>query len=249
MQKKTSRSSKQRPSFQKGTVVKINRADIVADDINPRTITDDNKRRLKRSIEKNGLVGHLVWNKATGHVVGGHQRLSALDSLMHTKDYDLDVLMVDMPLKDEVRLNVALNQQDAQGEFDYFAVSQLAEDFKLDLSDDFGFSDEMIEINFPEFNVGDTEDEKPVSREASEADIAKMKEAKKTTRENAKAFKEEFGACGGEPKGVLTIVFDRESAKQNWFQKHGIDEAPSVMHVYDFEKLFDSKGLDKTVQD
>lgn len=244
------KKAKDRKNYQRGDVVKLHRSQIVEDDINPRTITDENMRRLKASIEKNGLVGHLVWNKATGHVVGGHQRLSALDSLMHTKDYDLDVLAVDMPLKDEVRLNVALNQQDAQGEFDFDAIAALASDFNLSLSDDFNFSPEVIEINFPEFDLGGTkEEEKVVSREASEEDIAKMKEAKKATRERNKEFRQEFGDYNGEPKGVLTIVFDRESAKQNWFQKHGFDEAPSVMHVYDFEKLFDSKSLDKTTRD
>jgi len=167
-----------------------------------------------------------------------------------TKDYELDVLAVDMPLKDEVRLNVALNQQDAQGEFDFDAIAALASDFNLSLSDDFNFSPEVIEINFPEFDLGETkEEEKVVSREASEEDIAKMKEAKKATRERNKEFRQEFGDYNGEPKGVLTVVFDRESAKQNWFKKHGIDEAPSVMHVYDFEKLFNSKSLDKTTQD
>ena len=241
MQKGTSKKTKDRPNFQKGTVVKLHRSQIVEDDINPRTITDDNKRRLKASIEKNGLVGLLVWNKATGHVVGGHQRLSALDSLMHTKDYDLDVLMVEMPLKDEVRLNVALNQQDSQGEFDYFAVSQLAQDFGLSLSEDFGFSPEMIDINFPEFNIDQTEQDKmPVSRGASEDDIAKMKAAKKEYRERMKENKEEFGEICTETKGVLTVVFDRESAKRQWFLDRGIDEPPSVMHVYDFEKLFKS---------
>lgn len=234
------KKAKERKNFQRGTVVKLQRSQIVEDDINPRTITDENMRRLKASIEKNGLVGHLVWNKATGHVVGGHQRLSALDSLMRTKDYELDVLMVDMPLKDEIRLNVALNNQDAQGEFDFDAIAALATDFDLSLSEDFGFSDEVIDVNFPEFSE-EKEDAPAVSREASEDDIAKMKEAKKATRERNKEFRQEYGDYNGEPKGVLTIVFDRESAKQNWFQKHGIEDAPCVMHIYDFEKLFDTK--------
>ena len=238
MQKRTSKKQESKKGFQRGTVTTISRDMVVEDDINPRTITDENMKRLKASIEKNGLVGHLVWNKATGHIVGGHQRLAALDSLMHTKKYELDVLMVDMPLKDEVRLNVALNQQDAQGEFDYFKISELAESFGLDLSDDFQFSPEMIEINFPEFSVAPEETVTEEKRTASEEDIEKIKERKKELRERNKEWAHEYGKAGDEPKGILTVVFDRESAKKQWFLDRGIDEPPNVMHVYDLEKLF-----------
>lgn len=233
MKKKTDRKQ-----FQRGTVMTISRDMVVEDDINPRTITEDNMKRLKASIEKNGLVGHLVWNKATGHIVGGHQRLAALDSLMHTKKYELDVLMVNMPLKDEVRLNVALNNQDSQGEFDFDALAALAADFKLDPSEDFGFSPELVEINFPEFSVTPEETATEEKRTASEEDIALMKERKKAVREKNKEFRQEYGDYNGEPKGCVTVVFDRESAKKQWFLDRGIEEAPAVMHVNDFEKLF-----------
>ena len=159
---------------------------------------------------------------------------------MRTKKYELDVLMVEMPLKDEVRLNVALNQQDAQGEFDFFKISELADSFGLDLSEDFQFSPEMIEINFPEFSVTPDETEQAVEppRTASAEDIEKIKERKKANRESYKEFRDEFGDSGSEAKGILTIVFDRESAKRQWFLNRGIDDPPNVMHVYDFEKLF-----------
>lgn len=229
--------------LQKGEVVTVHRSEIVDDDINPRTITEDNMRRLKESIRKNGLVGHLVYNKATKHIVGGHQRLAALDSIMRTEDYVLDVLRVDMPLKDEIRLNVALNQQDSQGEFDFFKISELAQDFDLDLSEDFQFSPEMIEINFPEFSeppeIAASEESPEPTRMASESDIAKMKEHKHDTRVRNRELREEYGTPGGEPKGILTVVFDRESAKRQWFLDRGIDDPPNVMHVFDFEKLFE----------
>lgn len=228
-----------RLELQKGEVVSLHRSAIVDDDINPRTITDENMQRLKESIRKNGLVGQLVYNKATGHVVGGHQRLAALDSLMRTKDYVLDVLQVDMPLKDEVRLNVALNQQDSQGEFDFDMIEILARDFDFDLSDDFGFSADTIDVNFPDFSDrgGDSVCENP-PKAASDEDIAKMKEAKRATRERNKEFRQEYGDFNGEAKGILTVVFDRESAKKQWFLDRGIDEPPNVIHVNEFEKLF-----------
>lgn len=227
-----------RLELQKGDVVTVHRSAIVDDDINPRTITEDNMRRLKESIRKNGLVGHLVYNKATKHIVGGHQRLAALDSIMRTDDYVLDVLQVDMPLKDEVRLNVALNQQDSQGEFDFDMIANLAKDFDLDISDDFGFSADTIDVNFPDFSVNDETPDGVGKATASQEDIAKMKEAKKSTRERNKEFRQEYGDFNGDAKGVLTVVFDRESAKRQWFLDRGIDEPPNVIHVNEMEKLF-----------
>lgn len=227
-----------RLELQKGEVVSVHRSEIVDDDINPRTITEDNMRRLKESIRKNGLVGHLVYNKATKHIVGGHQRLAALDSIMRTKDYVLDVLRVDMPLKDEIRLNVALNQQDSQGEFDFDMIGSLAKDFDLDLSDDFGFSADTIDVNFPDFSVNDNTPTDEGKATASQEDIAKMKEAKRATRERNKEFRQEYGDFNGDAKGVLTVVFDRESAKRQWFLDRGIDEPPNVIHVNELEKLF-----------
>lgn len=219
-------------------MVTIRRSDVVADNLNPRTISDENRKRLRKSIEKNGLVGHPVWNKTTGHIVGGHQRLDALDAIMRTKDYDLEVLEVEMTLKDEIRLNVALNNQDSQGEFDLFAVSRLASDFDLDLAEDFGFSEDMIDINFPEFRTEDDHGEETKERTASDEEIAKLKERKKEVREKQKAFRDEYGDYNGDPKGILTVVFENESGKKQWFLDHGIDDPPTVMHIYDLEKLF-----------
>lgn len=227
-------------SYQKGNVVTISRSQIVADNINPRHISPANADRLKKSIKKNGLVGHLVWNKTTGHVVGGHQRLEALDTLMRTEEYDLEVLQVEMPLKDEVRLNVVLNNTDSQGEFDFSKLQSLAAEFELGLADDFGFSQEVIDINFPELTeCEDSPDFIPSvpTVVASADDIAHMKEMKHEAREKLKERREEVGDYNTEAKGVLTIVFDRESAKKQWFLNHGIEEAPAVIHMNDFEQI------------
>lgn len=227
--------------FQKGEVVTISRSQVVADNINPRFISKANAERLKKSIRKNGLVGHLIWNRTTGHIVGGHQRLEALDTLMRTENYELEVVAVEMPLKDEVRLNVVLNNADAMGEFDYHALQSLCAEFELGLAEDFGFSQEVIDINFPELTeCEDSPDfipEAPVET-ASAEDIAHMKEMKKEAREKLKERREEVGDYNTEAKGIVTIVFDRESAKKQWFLDHGIEDAPSFMHMNDFEKLF-----------
>ena len=69
----------EKKGFQRGESRKIQRTQVVLDDYNPRYISPANAQRLKKSLKDNGLVGTLIWNKTTGHIVGGHQRLGVLD--------------------------------------------------------------------------------------------------------------------------------------------------------------------------
>lgn len=45
---------------------------------NPRKISDEQLERLKKSIGKFGDLSGIVYNRKTGHVVGGHQRIKVL---------------------------------------------------------------------------------------------------------------------------------------------------------------------------
>lgn len=69
--------------------------------------------QLCRSIQHFGFVEPLVWNKRTGHTVGGHLRAKVLQHLGHT---DVQVVVVDLPLEQEKALNIALNK--ITGEWD-----------------------------------------------------------------------------------------------------------------------------------
>ena len=117
--------------LQNACPVKILRSQIDTDDFNPRDITPENKKRLRQSIESFGLIGAPIYNRRTHHVVGGHQRLSALDAIMNRADYELDVIEVDLSEKDEVRLNVALNNPDLQGTYNFAAIDQLCKEMGL----------------------------------------------------------------------------------------------------------------------
>lgn len=54
---------------------------------------DKEYEKLKRSIEEFGCVELLVWNKRTGNVVSGHQRLKILLEYGHT---EIDCVVVDL---------------------------------------------------------------------------------------------------------------------------------------------------------
>lgn len=69
-------------------IEKKNTADLLPADYNPRKDLkpgDAEYEKLKRSIEQFGYVEPVIWNKATGRVVGGHQRLKVLIDLGMTE--------------------------------------------------------------------------------------------------------------------------------------------------------------------
>jgi hypothetical protein len=119
--------------FQNFTVERINRSQLKGAEYNPRTISEKNKRKLKKAIAKNGLIEPLIWNRRTGNIVGGHQRISILDQLEETKDYSLEVAVVDVPLKQEMEFNIALNNTEAQGVFDIDKMQSMFKDHQLDV--------------------------------------------------------------------------------------------------------------------
>ncbi len=107
---------------------------------NPRTLTDKHRKALQRSLDEFGLVEPLVWNKQTGHVVGGNQRLALLYSMGVKK---VDVVIVDLPLDREKLLNLRLNK--LSGEWDDSKLSDMLKE--LDPADWCltGFDDVEIE--------------------------------------------------------------------------------------------------------
>jgi ParB-like chromosome segregation protein Spo0J len=72
-------------------------------------------RKLRASIERFGLVEPLVWNAASGRLVGGHARLRILKDLGFA---EVPVSVVRLPPDREKALNVVLNNQEAQGRYD-----------------------------------------------------------------------------------------------------------------------------------
>lgn len=117
--------------FQNIEVANIMRSEIHFSDYNPRKITADGKRALRRSIKKFGVVGGIVVNKNTGNtIVGGHQKVAILDELMGypEKDYMLRAEIVDMDLKTEKTLNVTLNNLQVGGDWDYDRLAAIVPD-------------------------------------------------------------------------------------------------------------------------
>ncbi|MCL5072485.1 MAG: ParB N-terminal domain-containing protein [Actinobacteria bacterium] len=79
--------------------------------------------KIKRSILEFDLVEPLVWNKQTGNLVGGHQRLKVLQELGKN---EVEVAIVDLPQSREKALNVALNK--VQGGWDFTKLKDLLQE-------------------------------------------------------------------------------------------------------------------------
>lgn len=71
--------------------------------------------RLERSLQEFSLVQPIVWNRRTGHVVAGHQRL---EILKHQGQAAVDCVVVDLPLEREKALNVTLNNSHVGSDWD-----------------------------------------------------------------------------------------------------------------------------------
>ncbi|MCM8710818.1 site-specific DNA-methyltransferase [Clostridium sp. SYSU_GA19001] len=104
---------------------------------------DPEYEKLKRSIETFGYVEPVIWNKRTGHIVGGHQRFKILKERGAT---EIDCVVVDMEEAEEKALNIALNK--VSGDWDMPKLAELLED--LDKS--------MFDVSLTGFDAAEIED-------------------------------------------------------------------------------------------
>ena len=191
----------------------INRSDIKNAPYNPRIMDAKAKKRLKENIAKHGLVAALTWNKRTGNLVGGHQRLEQLDSLERNKDYELTVCVVDVDEREEAALNVQLNNPSMQGEWDLDKLAMMSEEFDLDLKDDMGFTETDIDFMFE----GDDRFSQLFDTKEGEemrGDLNKVKEARAKSAENLKER--------NSIDWFVTIVFENEADKDEFLKEISI---------------------------
>ncbi|MDA3130364.1 MULTISPECIES: site-specific DNA-methyltransferase [Bacillaceae] len=112
-------------------IEKIEVKKLIPADYNPRKDLqpgDSEYEKIKRSLEEFGYVDPVIWNKTTGRVVGGHQRLKVLASMGRT---EVECVVVELNEEKEKALNVALNK--ISGDWDKEKLAVLMTD--LDAAD------------------------------------------------------------------------------------------------------------------
>jgi hypothetical protein len=224
------------------TIVELKRSEIHPAGYNPRVIDDEAKKALKRSIKKFGVVGGIVVNKRTGNtIVGGHQKVSILDEMYKypANDYTLRVEMIDVDMETEKTLNIALNNGNISGRWDYEKLAQLIPDIDYK---DAGLTDadlNMIGVDYllqteEENNIADELDDlmSPIieEREEEKAERAAEREMQKAIEREAKVqhmkdvkqqVKEEAISKAEQMDAYVMLSFSSWSAKSEFCERFG----------------------------
>jgi hypothetical protein len=224
-------------------IVKVNRRDIHGADYNPRKISESARKKLRDGLKKYGLVQPIIVNKPTMNVVGGHKRLEEMDTIIRKPDYELHVAMINVSEKDEVSINVFLNNQSAMGEWDVLALQDIKGIFPdIDYEADMGFDESDINILF-----GRQEEEQKLIEEqaaAEEFTPDTFRETKKKIREKAKSESKGGDSYNlAESDYVIQIVFPNNHEKHEFMRKIRKPEKETYLkssilldiynHVYD----------------
>ena len=241
--------------FIKSVSVEVNRSAINLADYNPRFLTEEAKKTLKKGIKRFGLVGGIVVNKRTGMtLVSGHQRLTVMDELQkynpETKegDYKIRVDVIDVDGKAEKELNVLMNNPNAQGQWDYDKLAEIVPDIdyeyagltQADLSmigvdylfqteDQTEALGELEELNAP---IKAEHEDELKAREAEreqerQRKIADVKEMKRHIAENASRKAEGMDA-------YVMLSFDTYRAKAEFNRRFGYQEDLKFIKGEDF---------------
>ena len=113
---------------------------------NPRTISKKQFKDLKKSITEFGIVAPIVVNinkDRENVIVGGHQRVRALQYLGHES---VLCALVDLPLQEEMKLNLRLNKNG--GKFD---DDMLINYFDEEVLFEVGFTANDLDINIDKY--------------------------------------------------------------------------------------------------
>jgi hypothetical protein len=205
----------------------VSRSSIHLADYNPRKITDEAKKSLRRGIKKYGLLGGIIVNRQTGMtVVAGHQRIAVMDELNKypDSDYLLRVDVIDIGEKEEKELNILLNNPNAQGMWDYDALREMIPDIDYRTA---GLTEEDLNVIGVDYLLK-TEGENSLAgeieglmhgldakREAEkEARKAQVASEKERIRKNAEERAENMDA-------YVTLSFDTCAAKSAFMRRFG----------------------------
>lgn len=222
--------------FFSSTIVEVKRSEIHPADYNPRKIDEQGKRMLKRSMKQFGVVGGIIVNSQTGNtIVGGHQKVAILDEMYKypDNDYSLRVEMISVDRKTEKTLNIALNNGNISGQWDFDALAQLVPDIDWK---DAGLTDadlNMIGVDYllqteAENSIAEAlsdmmspvteqkEAEKAAKQLERAEKVAHMKEVKQQVKENAQKTAEDMDA-------YVMLSFDTYEAKAAFMARFGYD--------------------------
>lgn len=214
--------------------VELSRSAVHMAGYNPRTISEEAKKSLKRGIKKYGLLGGIIVNKQTGMtVVSGHQRLAVMDELnkFPDNDYTIRIDLIDVDAKQEKELNILLNNPNAMGSWDYDALREMIPDidwkdagltdvdlniigcdFLLQTEEENSLSDALNDVMS---GVNDQKESDKAQKQLEKAEkVAHMKDVKAQVKENTQKQVEDMDA-------YVMLSFDNYGAKVAFMERFG----------------------------
>lgn len=201
---------------QKFVVERVHRKQINAAPYNPRQIDDHARKKLATNISKKGLLDTLVWNRRTGNLVSGHQRLSVLDKT--GVDYALDVAVVDLSEKDEKEQNLFFNNPSTQGTYDVDAVGKMiaeGTDYKSS-----GFDDMDMQMMFEGTEYAVTMFDEDKAPKSVQDDLDQLEEIQRMKRER-KAHRDR-DQDANDPEFYAVVVFPDRDAQGQFMERVGM---------------------------
>lgn len=193
-------------------IVEMDRRELKGAPYNPRRISDAARQKLKRGLGKFGMLAPPVWNKRSGLLVGGHQRLTALDQIHKTADYRLKIAVVDLSEAEEREANILLNNQEAAGEWDIDGLATLLKTPELQL-DATGFDGADL---FRLFGEDVTQlSSHAASLDEAAARVRAFRDAYKPGKLAARAKEEDF---------YCVVIFRDANVRQEFLTSNGLDD-------------------------
>jgi hypothetical protein len=221
MKKKTSNAEAALHPDQKFKAERISRKQIKNAPYNPRQIDDHARKKLAENIKKKGLLDTLVWNKRTGNLVSGHQRLGILDmraAEKGLKDYLLDVAVVDLSEKEEKEQNVFFNNPSAQGTYDVDGLGKLVTEDGIDYKKA-GFDDMDLQLIFEDTDYAVTMFDTDEAPKSVQDDLAQLEEIQRIKRERKEHRERDQDA--NDPEFYAVVVFPDRQAQGQFMERVG----------------------------
>lgn len=212
-------ASKLHPA-QKFVVERIHRSKFSNAPYNPRGIDAHNRKKLYDNIKNKGLLEPIVWNRRTGNLVGGHQRLSILDDQSKTGgDYVLDVSVVDLSEKEEKEQNVFFNNPSTQGRYDGNALGKMIVDDDADYRA-MGFDDMDIQLELEGTDYAVTMFDDDAAPKSVQDDLDKLEEIQRMRRERKEHRSRDQDA--NDPEFYAVVVFPDREAQGRFMERVGM---------------------------
>jgi hypothetical protein len=199
---------------------RIHRKQINNAPYNPRQIDDHARKKLSDNIKKKGLLDSLVWNKRTGYLVGGHQRLSILDDLSTTgSNYFIDVSVVDLSEKEEKEQNLFFNNPSAQGTYDIDKLGKMIAGGEVDYKVS-GFDDMDLQMHFEGTEYAVTMFDEDKAPKSVQDDLDQLEEIQRMKRER-KAHRDR-DQDANDPEFYAVVVFPDRDAQGQFMERVGM---------------------------